>query len=144
MMLVVGGAFPGQLGKWSTFTDSLCSLASLKKETNQMKLFFGNRVSEIRRLRQEMTSLRAELDATRFIPGRLNPADVGTRAGVKMNQLGPGSVWQHGPSFLKLPRAQWPEETNLVARDEDFPGEEIRRSVSTTVLATTRSMTAAI
>ena len=51
-------------------------------------------------------------------------ADLGTRAGVKLDQLGPESVWQSGPSFLSLRRDLWPvTRPNVKA---DFPSEEAR------------------
>ena len=56
--------------------------------------------------------------------GRLNPADVGTRPGVKLSDLGPGSRWQGGPEFLKLPRSQWPLKKKVSAK---VPEEEVRK-----------------
>ena len=41
-----------------------------------------------------------------------------------MSNLGPGSKWQAGPEFLKLPRSQWPLKNKVSAK---VPKEEVRR-----------------
>ena len=48
------------------------------------------------------------LEPFTHVPSALNPADLGNRGTVSLADLGLGSMWQCGPSFLTSPRDQWP------------------------------------
>ena len=54
LILTVVEAFPYRFQSVSTFTDSLCSLGALQKPCSSMKPYFGNRVLEIVRLREQI------------------------------------------------------------------------------------------
>ena len=43
---------------------------------------------------------------------------------MKLSDLGPGSRWQGGAEFLKLPRSQWPLKNKVCAK---VPEEEVRK-----------------
>ena len=58
------------------------------------------------------------------VESKLNPADIGTRMGVKLADLGPSSMWQRGPSFLLLPRERWPVSSLVTGQT---PREELRK-----------------
>ena len=92
----------------TTATDSMCILAALNKPAPSMKPYFANRVAEVWALLAELKELCPKVDFPRFVPGVLNPSDLGTREGVVKEDIGPQSVWQCGPSFLRDPRESWP------------------------------------
>ena len=109
----------------SLATDSACCIATLSRPGAALHPYFSNRVAEIT---HSLAGLRSEFDreVENFchVEGKLNPADVGTRPGVKLSDLGPGSMWQGGPGFLKLPRSQWPLKEKVTAK---VPEGELRR-----------------
>ena len=104
-------------------SDSECSIAALDKTTSNLKPFFHNRVVEIGENVSEMRKICA-VEEVYHVPGKLNVADLGTRSGVKVDQLGSDTVWQKGPSFLSLRRELWP--VTRPTQKYDVPDEEIR------------------
>ena len=146
LLVVVAEAYPAQFASISTFTDSMCSIGALAKVSTALKPYFGNRVSEILQLRAKLEEMTTDLAPVHHIPGDGNPADIGTRSGVRADQLGPGSLWQQGPPFLRLPYDQWPTTAEELRRTARVPGREVRKGHHVdevcpgTVLATTRSM----
>ena len=58
------------------------------------------------------------------VSGDMNPADLATRGLARAAELGPGSFWQLGPSFLSLRRELWPVSREFVL--EQLPPEEVR------------------
>ena len=104
-------------------SDSECSIAALDKTTSNLKPFFHNRVVEIGENVSEMRKI-CEVEEVYHVPGKLNVADLGTRSGVKVEQLGSDTVWQKGPSFLSLRRELWP--VTRPTQKYDVPDEEIR------------------
>ena len=109
----------------SLATDSACCIAALNRPGATLHPYFANRVAEITHslteLRQEF---EGEIKSFSHIEGKLNPADVGTRSGTRLSDLGPGSKWQAGPEFFKLPRNRWPLKNKVTA---EVPKEEIRK-----------------
>ena len=103
--------------------DSRCSISSVDKSTTALKPFFLNRVSEILENMSEMRKY-CEVEEIQHVGGELNPADLATRGGAKVTDLGPGSFWQQGPFFLSLRRELWPVSRSCVK--EDLPEEEVR------------------
>jgi uncharacterized membrane protein len=125
-----------------TATDSRCVVAALRKPGAAMKPFFRNRVGEINHLLAEARELCPGTEEVTWVPGSLNPADVGTRPGVSMANLSPTSVWMRGPEFHQTPRSQWPLEA--VGAETGIPREEERQNfVAGTGLATTARTQAA-
>ena len=74
---------------------------------------------------------------TRFIPGELNPADIGSR-GIKADDDDNWSLFQNGPPFLLLPPDQWPvcpfgideeeEEGKEEEEEEEYCGRTLREA----------------
>ena len=89
-------------------TDSKCVLAALHKSAPTMKPYFANRVAEVWTLLKEMEELCPNVEFPCFVPGMLNPSDIGTREGIRKEDIGPTSIWQLGPQFLTCPRETWP------------------------------------
>ena len=104
-------------------SDSECSIAALNKTSSNLKPFFHNRVVEIAENVSEMRKI-CEVEEVYHVPGKLNVADLGTRSGVRVDQLGSDTVWQKGPSFLSLRRQSWP--VTRPTQKYDVPDEEIR------------------
>ena len=67
-------------------------LAGYRRIVEDSEWTSENRISEI----QDVTSA----SQWRHVPGKMNPADKGTR-GLKSTELVDDQVWWHGPSFLQ-------------------------------------------
>ena len=64
-------------------------------ETKPLAMFHKNRVVQIRR--------GTELDQLYHVRTEVNSADVGTRPyKLKIQDVGPGSVWQEGYPWMKM------------------------------------------
>ena len=101
------------------WTDSMNVLSWLQAHSRRFRVEVGNRVSKI----QSLTSP----EQWRHIPGRLNPADKGTR-GQKASEMVSDQVWWHGPEFLTDNPETWP--TKEVTPPEKLPG-ELKHAVAT-------------
>ena len=113
-------------------TDSQCSVAACDLNASSLAVFFRNRVLEItskmsewgpastQDAMEELTDADLEnlaaletksklthVDFIQHTPGESNPADWPTRGNVEWSQMGPDSVWQQGPAYLRQPRSQW-------------------------------------
>ena len=75
------------------WTDSMINLQYINNSHQRFKVFVGNRVGEIYE--------SSESSQWRFVPGKLNPADLTTR-GTSMQEADKRSIWLNGPTFLKL------------------------------------------
>ncbi len=107
------------------WSDSMTVLLWLLSSSCRYKVFVGTRVAEIQELMPSAT--------WRYIRSEDNPADSITR-GKRLCDLVTGSQWNQGPSFLKLPPANWPEQPSLPAEEQS---NELRQSAfcgSTTVI----------
>ena len=83
-----------------TLSDSECSISALDKSSSALKPYFHNRVMEIRENMKSLSDI-CVVEEVFHVAGDLNVADLGTRPGVKLSDLGPDSLWQKGPSFLQ-------------------------------------------
>ena len=104
-------------------SDSRCSISAVEKSTSALKPFFHNRVGEIL---DNIAAMRKYclVEDIHHVSGDLNPADLATRGLARAAELGPGSFWQLGPSFLSLRRELWPVSREFVL--EQLPPEEVR------------------
>ncbi|XP_071847894.1 uncharacterized protein [Apostichopus japonicus] len=91
-------------------TDSPIVLGWIRKPAGSFKQFVAARVQEIQS--------KTKTEEWGHVPGKLNPADDISR-GVTAENL--SARWLHGPSFLKLPKSEWPSESLKEVKDE---GEE--------------------
>jgi hypothetical protein len=117
------------------FSDSTCTIAALKKSGAQLKPFFANRVAEANGLLAELSKMTEYLGAVGHVPGHDNPADIGTRGLASLADLGPGTLWQEGPAFLKVNREQWdlPKVNAGVVPDGECRMNPIRQVMSHSV-----------
>ncbi|MCP3667387.1 MAG: hypothetical protein GY696_33655 [Gammaproteobacteria bacterium] len=86
-------------------TDSSDVFSMLSAPSGSLSIFAGHRVSEI----------KANSGPTRWlwVPTQDNISDLGTRCTATPADLGPGSAWQDGPSWLQLPESSWPNKDNI-------------------------------
>ena len=105
--------------------DSMCTISSLEEHARKLKPFFHNRRGEILE-NMEQVSNYCPIEEVHHVSGKLNPADIATRADTKLEDIGPDSWWQTGPSFLCSPRDRWPVTREFVR--VEIPDEERRHS----------------
>ena len=86
------------------WSDSSTALQWISSSDKRLPVFVANRVAGI------VDGSNVEL--WNFVPGQINPADIGTR-GIKMSEL-ENTDWLRGPSFLKLDESKWPEKPQFV------------------------------
>ena len=109
--------------------DSQCSVMAIRRPGVSYKAYFQNRVAEIRQNLGMLERKVGKLEEVAKIPGSINPADVGTRVGVKADELTADSLWLRGPHFLSTPRSEWPVE--VPESDPDaVPQSEFRKGVT--------------
>lgn len=89
------------------WSDSTTALAWINRN-DEWGTFVGNRVREI------LTTAKAI--QWKYVPGKLNPADLPSR-GCSQKQL-LDSIWWEGPSWLKRPSSEWPSQSYCVNEDE--------------------------
>jgi hypothetical protein len=101
----------------SLATEYACCIAALNWPGATLNPYFTNRVAEITHSLSELKQeLEGNIEKLSLIEGKLNQADVGTRPGIRLSSLGPGSKWQAGPEFLKMPRDWWPLKNRVYAK----------------------------
>ena len=49
----------------------------------------------------ELKTLVGDMESVQKIDGKLNPADISTHGHANVKDIVTGSIWQHGPEFLK-------------------------------------------
>ena len=79
--------------------DSAIVRAQVQKEFYGFGTFVATKIAEIQN--------KSDPGEWWWIATRDNPADLVTRP-TSPNQIGPKSIWQQGPDFLRLPVEQWP------------------------------------
>ena len=85
------------------WTDSKVSYYWIQKEPTNWKLFVSNRVKKIQEL--------SEPHQWGHTPGEDNPADLPSRGITFDKLLKLKKFWLEGPSWLRLPKSQWPKVT---------------------------------
>ena len=65
------------------------------------------------------------------IAGNLNPADLPTRTNCTAKDVEKDTPWQNGPSFLKLPRDQWPVSRDFKTK---IPEDKIVKTICKPVI----------
>ena len=104
--------------------DSKCTISVLEKSVGALKPFFHNRVSEILENLADMRKV-CEVEDLHYVASKDNPADLATRGGIKLEDIGPGSFWQKGPLFLCSRRDMWPVSRDFID-DIAIPEDEVR------------------
>ena len=97
------------------FSDSLLNLQRLQREPEKSLRWEFNRLKFI----------LANIDGGvfRFVPGKLNPADLPSRGCDLRELIEQKDFWIHGPDFLKQPQSEWPKQPVVANQDksEDTP-----------------------
>ena len=121
--------------------DSTCVISSMEVNAALLTPFFANRCIEALSNMQSWgnsSNLQATeelppvhdinapclVDQLWHTPGELNPSDAPSRGTLSWEDLGPGTLWQDGPQYLRQSRESWPLARNFVP---DVPQEETRR-----------------
>ena len=86
------------------WTDSTIVLSWLRGNPNRFKPFVGNRAAEI----MEMIPP----SQWNHVSGMSNPADCASR-GLYPSELAHQTLWWEGPSWLRLPKVDWPTMPEL-------------------------------
>ena len=81
-------------------TDSQVALHWINTTKSELLLWVRNRVIEINRL--------APMDCWRYVRSKDNIADLGTRKGARIEDIGPDSEWCKGKQGMSLPAAEFP------------------------------------
>ena len=103
--------------------DSECTISTLEENARKLKPFFHNRRGEMLDNMDQIRSI-CSLEDVHHVSGKMNPADIATRGNTKIEDIGPGSFWQTGPSFLCSPRAEWPVTRDFIR--VEIPDDEKR------------------
>ena len=111
----------------TSLADSECSISALDKSSSALKPYFHNRVMEIRENMKALSEI-CEVEEVLHVAGDLNVADIATRPGVILADLGPDSLWQRGPSFLLCRRDLWPVSRDFMK--VEIPADELRTKKS--------------
>ena len=126
LILAITEAFRYHFPSISTYTDSLCSIGAVHKSTSALHPYFGNRVAELRLIREQLELVTDELAPISHILREDNLADLGTRGLVGIGDIRPGSTWQVGPKFLQSDYERWPRTSPSEVPDDEIPAEECR------------------
>lgn len=86
------------------WTDSIIVLCWLSLEPRNLKIFVGNRISEI-----QQTS---DTNNWYHIKSAQNPADLISRGAIP-NELKNNQLWWHGPTFLSENSREWPSNNHI-------------------------------
>jgi hypothetical protein len=92
------------------WTDSTTVLCWLRTDPLKYSAFVANRLGEI----DETTGG----DEWRWVPTKLNPADIGTRDQLPLDWTEDGT-WFKGPAFLSQPESEWPQERQRFSPSEE-------------------------
>ena len=103
--------------------DSECTISTLEENARKLKPFFHNRRGEMLDNMDHIRSI-CSLEDVHHVSGKMNPADLATRGNTKIEDIGPGSFWQAGPTFLCSPRAEWPVTREFIR--VEIPDDEKR------------------
>ena len=91
--------------------DSEIALHWMNSETKQLKPWVRNRVIEGNRFSAAENRFHIKSD--------LNTADIGTRKGVTLDDVSPGSEWESGKPWMKLPISEMREQ-QVISSVEDI------------------------
>jgi hypothetical protein len=99
----------------------------INKDSGTFLEFVGTRVSEIR--------TKSKVDTEWFwIPGKLNPADMGTRPTMTPGNMGEDTPYQSGLPWMYQPVEAWPTKKDFTPP----PAKECRKDVTQATCAVAR------
>ena len=82
------------------WTDSSTVRNWIRAPAASYQIFVANRIGEIQSL--------TDAAEWRFVPGKLNPADLATRSVIE--EVAIASSWLSGPDFLQEKEENWPKD----------------------------------
>ena len=94
------------------WSDSMTVLQYISNKTRRFNTFVSNRLTEIHK--------SSSADQWHFVPGKLNPADEGSR-GMEATSFSSESRWLTGPPFLWMPEEHWPSWKVDHVPDDELP-----------------------
>ena len=103
---------------WSDSGDALCWIKNVRKEWNP---WVENRVNEIR--------TKTPIGQWRHVPGIINPADLATKK-KRLAKVKEEELWLHGPEFLRVKDAEWPEQKPIPESPEALIEEKRKRATT--------------
>ncbi|XP_045028164.1 uncharacterized protein LOC123471199 [Daphnia magna] len=92
------------------WTDSSTVRNWIRATASKYQMFVSHRVGEIQTLTQP--------DEWRFVPGKMNTADIATRSAIEEEAL--PSRWWDGPKFLQDDEETWPADLPWIAVVEEI------------------------
>ena len=96
------------------FTDSMAVLYWLSTPAS-LSAYIGHRVAKI--------CERSRIQQWQYVNTLENPSDLPTR-GIRVEDLAKNELWWKGPTFLQLPRHEWPDQPRI--RPTEAAAAEIR------------------
>ena len=102
--------------------DSQCTISAVEKSGGLLAPYFASRIAEASSNLSEIAE-NIVVNPIMHVPGLLNPADIPTRPSTTPKEVLEGTVWQNGPSYLSLPKDQWPFSREFM---DILPAEEMR------------------
>merc|ERR1711888_186373 len=89
-----------EIGDTIHIVDASIILGMITKMSLKFDSYTAPRLTEIQ--------TNTDLDKWFWVDTKENPADLGTRGQVSLQDLMPGSIWREGPIWLKKERCKWP------------------------------------
>ena len=102
--------FKALADKVTIWSDSKTALQWVRMNINHLAVFCHNYVKKI--------TDRFTTEQIRWVPGVMNPADLGTRPMTVPELLTKQKLWREGPEFLKQDEKHWPSLPEL-EKNED-------------------------
>lgn len=90
------------------WTDSTIVLSWIRSSPSSLKIFVGNRTSEIQNLTGNVQ--------WRHVPTEFNPADIASR-GSNLSNLIENNLWWTGPQWLLKDKEHWPQSIDIISTD---------------------------
>ena len=106
-------------------------ISAVEKLGGLLAPYFASRVSEAMSNLAEVAE-ETTIEPLQHVAGPLNPADIQTRCTTTPDDVREGSVWQDGPSYLRLDRKDWPFSRDFL---DVVPDQELRAPKATFNLA---------
>ena len=92
--------FPGTWGNSHISGDSTCAINALDMVETSFNPYVHSRISDIHYSMETMQNY-ANVRPLRHAASKENVAYMGTRSETSLSSIGPGSLWQNGPQWLK-------------------------------------------
>ena len=125
---VIINNYRGKINNTYFISDSTVVLSWLNQDSRPMSIGVRNAVVEILRFTTR--------DQWYHVDTALNVADIGTRPGVTIEDIGPDSVWQNGKSWMYMSPDEWPikkvQTIQLTKEEKEQVGKEVK-SISVNV-----------